>query len=174
MFESLYECDSEHLPAAADSPAGYPVCYVTCVSLETKPIRAHICLQTAIHVCYGMDSSPNRLPVGLQAPHCNMFLISAESFVGLCCVLLCLSESVVLTLCFYIHVCLMCYFFLGQKRVTMLFSKCSSFLDSSVGGYNFMGNIFAQFPMCHKLSFFPFVLPLFFLSFFVLVMCLRK
>lgn len=42
--------------------------------------------------------------------------------------------------------------------MTMLFSKCSSFLDSNVGGYNFMGNIFAQFPMCHKLFLFPFVL----------------
>lgn len=29
-----------------------------------------------------------------------------------------------------------------------------------------MGNIFAQFPMCHKLSLFPFVLPLFFFFLF--------
>lgn len=91
---------------------------VLCVMLPVchLKIRAHLCLQTAIHVCYGMDSSPNCLPVGLQAPHCNMFLISAESFVCSCCVLLCLSESVVLTLCFYIHVCLICVNFLGAKK----------------------------------------------------------
>lgn len=58
----------------------------------------------------------------------------------------------------------------------MLFCKCSSFLDSSGGGYNLMGNIFAQFPISHKFSF-TFcvgVILLFCLFFIVIISCLRK
>lgn len=43
--------------------------------------------------------------------------------------------------------------FWAKAGETMLFSKCSSFLYSSGGDYNFMGNLFAQFPISHKFSF---------------------
>lgn len=67
-------------------------------------------------------------------------------------------------------------FLWAKARATMLFCKCSSFLDSSGGDYNFMGNIFAQFPISHKFSF-TFYVCVFVFSFqffIVLTLSLRK
>lgn len=72
VFESLYWCNSLHFPAVADFTAVYLVCDVTRVK------RSTLMLCSNLPSLSSDGALSTRLPVGLQAPHCNIVLISVS------------------------------------------------------------------------------------------------